>query len=119
LEIYFDRQALRLLAEIYRSGDVGVPWRLLQKHHGKRADPYFLENLSRADYIITRDSDGEIVDYSVNRPLVVTPKFRSYILPRGRELLEERRFNLFRWVVPTVISVAALIVSVFSLLVKC
>lgn len=119
MQIYFDRQALRLLAEIYRSGDVGVPWRLLQKHYGERADPYFLENLSRADYIITRNADGEIVDYSVNRPLVVTPKFRSYILPRGRELLEERRFNFFRWVVPTVISVAALIVSVISLMMKC
>ena len=118
MAIYFDKQTLQILTAIYRSGDDGITWGRLQKRFGERADPYLFESLSREDYILTRDADGKIVDYAVERPFTVTPEFRSYILPRGSELLEERRFNYWRWVTPTLISISALIVSVISLVLE-
>lgn len=116
MEIYFDKKRLNLLSAIYRSGDNGISWDLLQRKFGETANPAFLESLCRQDYIGTADSDGNWINYERNRPFIVTPAYRSYILPRGRELLETRRFNFWRWVLPTLISVFALIVSVISLL---
>lgn len=115
MEIYFDKQNLRILTAIYRSGERGITWRQLQKRFGDRADDYFLMNLSSAGYTVTQDQNGNWIDYPDSRPLQTDPGFRSFVTDRGRAYLEDRVYSFRRWLIPTLISISALIVSVMSL----
>lgn len=114
VEIYFDHKAVAVLRAIRRSGDNGITWGKLQKRFGENADVFFLENLSAELYILTKNEQGKWIDYTNEPQKVVSPLFRSYITPRGNALLESRDFNFWKWVIPTLISTSALIVSVFA-----
>ncbi len=116
--IYFDRKNLKILKYIKRCGCKGVTWSKLQKRFGEDlANAFFLTALTKQSYIVTKDENGKWLsdkyDFSV-----IHLGFRSYSSPKGNELIEKRCFDFWKWTIPIVISVAALIVSVVSALQK-
>ena len=72
-----------------------------------------LESLTMEKYIVTQNEKGEWVDFD-DLGGHLSENFRSYCSPRGNELLEKRVFDFWKWVIPTIISTLALIVSVLS-----
>ena len=116
MEIYFDRKTVAVLKTIHRSGDKGVTWANLQKKYGEDiANLFLLESLSRVLYTVTKDQDGNWLDIGPKPIPYVTGDFRSFCTSKGNELLERRSFNFWKWVIPLLISVAALVVSCISL----
>lgn len=111
--IYFDKKSLKVLRYIYSRKDKGVTWGKLQNKFQKDANILFLESLSIEGYTVTKDESGNWIDFK-NYGIHRNSEFVSYCTPKGNELLETRMFNFWKWVIPTIISVAALIVSVLG-----
>ena len=110
--IYFDRKTLRILSFIRRRKDKGVPWDTLQKKFGSdAANPYLLEALTDELYTVTRDQNGKWISFDQGWDHAIHGSFRSYCTPKGKALLERRSFDFWKFIIPTVISVVALVVS--------
>ncbi|MDU6307304.1 MAG: hypothetical protein E6579_11640 [Clostridium sp.] len=107
--IYFDRKTLLILWCIKRSGDNGVTWGYLRKKYGEDdANSFLLESLSKELYTVTKDQNGEwISEWNT----AIYDSFRSFCTAKGNEILEKRLFDFWKWIIPTLISVAALVVS--------
>ena len=115
MEIIFDKQNLLILSAICQSGDRGITWGRLQRRFGESANPYFLMNLSSAGYTATKDQNGQWINFPEERPFTVKPGFRSVATDRGRAYLEERDYSFRRWLIPTLTSIVALVISIISL----
>ena len=113
MEIYFDKKTVKILWDIRRHRDKGISWGTLRDKHKEAGNPFLLESLTREKYIVTQNEKGEWVDFD-DLGGHSSKDFRSYCSPRGNELLEKRVFNFWKWVIPTIISTLALIVSVLS-----
>jgi hypothetical protein len=112
--IYFDRRTLSILWRIKRSGDKGITWGYLRKKYGEdSANPFLLESMSKEFYTVTKDQNGKWIDFD-NWNKAIYDGFRSFCTSKGNELLEKRLFDFWKWIIPTIISVAALIVSVLA-----
>lgn len=112
--IYFDRKTLFMLWNIKRSGEKGVTWGALRKKYGEdRANPELLISLSKELYIVTKNHYENWIDFSTWDHKVFDD-FRSFSTPKGNHTVEQFLFDFWKWTIPTVISVAALIVSVLT-----
>lgn len=115
--IYFDRKTLSILAYIQKKHDRGASWKELQGKFGEDcANPYLLESFTVELYTATKDADGKWLTFDEKWDGVARGEMRSYCTPKGNELLERRQFDFWKWIIPTLISVAALIVSFIGLL---
>ena len=115
--IHFDRKTLAVLRYISRHGERGVSWQQLRRRFGEDcANPFLLETLSRELYTVTRGHCREWLSFDASWDKIVYDDFMSFCTPKGSELLEARSFNFWKWVIPTLISVSALIVSVIAAL---
>lgn len=113
--ICFDRKTLSILRYIKRCGEKGASWDNIQKRFGEdTANIFLLESLSKELYTVTQDRSGKWLDFTNENPIIYG--FRSFITPKGNELLEQKYFSFWKWAIPTIISVAALIVSIIALL---
>lgn len=111
--IYFDKKTLSILRYIKRKKDKGATWGELQKKFGEdHADILLLQHFSEDLYTLTKDGDGNWIDFKKWSP--VSGKFRSFCTTKGNEFIERRSFDFWKWVIPTLISVTALVVSVLS-----
>jgi len=112
--IHFDRETLSILRYIKRCGKKGASWSNIQKRFGEDvANIFLLEQFNKELYTITQDSSGKWIDFSQQTSVVSGP--RSFITPKGNELLEQKCYSFWKWAIPTIISVAALIVSIIAL----
>lgn len=112
--IYFDKKTLSILWCIKRSGDKGTTWGYLRKKYGEDgANPILLESMSKELYTVTKDQNGKWIDFD-NWNKIINADFRSLCTPKGNELLERRLFDFWKWIIPTIISIAALIVSALA-----
>lgn len=112
--IHFDRKTLSMLKYIKRCGSKGATWSKLDKKFGDDyANPFMLQLLSIELYTVTKNQENLWIDFKKENQ-VTYGNFRSFITPKGNELIERRCFDFWKWVVPTLISVAALIISVLS-----
>lgn len=114
MEIYFDKRTLKVLKEIAKSKDTGTRWDKLYTLYSEDASPWLLVNLSIAGYTVTQDGQGKWLHIDESWPRNVHEDFRSFCTPKALELLERRCFDFWKWVIPTMISTAALIVSTLS-----
>ena len=115
--IHFDKATIKLLRKINRSGDKGITWGELQKKFGTNANIFILEALTVELYTVTQNKEGEWLAFDSmdgNRD----HSFRSFSTPKGNELLEQRSFNFWKWVIPTFISVVALVISALSAILR-
>lgn len=108
--IYFDRKTLSILKYIYRSGDRGVSWEQLRSKYGDKAPVSLLVNLDIAEYTVTKDQNGNWI-YDKDKFRSTHGTFRSFCTSKGNELIETRCFNFWKWIIPTIISIVALVVS--------
>ena len=113
MEIYFDKRTIKILRYIRRCRDRGTSWGNLRRKYKESANVFLLESLSKERYIATKNEKGEWIDFK-DWGGNSNQEFRSYCAPRGNEFLEKRLFNFWKWVLPTIISTLALIVSVLS-----
>lgn len=114
--VYFDKTTLAVLRYIYKSRDNGVTWGDIIDRFGERGIGIFaLEALTKEGYIATQDCNGSWLTFDT-LDIFRDSKFRSFTLPRGSELLETRSFNFWKWTIPTIISVVALVVSFIGVL---
>jgi len=112
--IYFDKKTLALVRYIKRNGNKGVTWnKLAKKFSDDLANPILLISLSKELYIITKNQNGEWISFD-NYKDVICGDFRSFSTPKANEMIERKCFDFWKWIIPTVISVAALIISVLS-----
>ncbi len=72
------------------------------------ANPILLESMSKELYTVTKDQNSKWIN---EWNITIYDSFRSFCTPKGNEMLEKRLFNFWKWIIPTLISVAALIVS--------
>lgn len=112
--VVFDLRTLRVLWCISRNSRLGITWDELLNLYPDFASKSLLENLTLELYILT-ETDGRQVTafgpgYQYNLSVL-----RAYITPKGRELLERRFFDFFKFVIPLIISVLALAVSAEAL----
>ena len=115
--IHFDRQTLSILRYIQRSGKQGVTWETIWKKFGEEdANSLLLEVFSEELYTITKGHDEEWLAFDDRWDRHVYGDFRSFCTAKGNELLEKRSFDFWKWVIPTIISVIALVVSFISVL---
>lgn len=114
--IDFDRKTLAILRCIKHSRGKGVSWGTLQKRYGEdAANPFLLEDMSKELYTATKDCDGKWINFE-EWDRVSDYRFRSYSTPKGNELIERRCFDFWKWIIPTLISVVALVISFIGLL---
>lgn len=111
--IYFDKRSLRVLWFIYHRKDKGASWIELQKKFNSAANIFFLESLSREEYTVTKNQIGEWINFNEYESSRCA-NFRSYCTAKGNELLESRKFNFWKWTIPTLVSIIALAVSIIS-----
>lgn len=115
--IYFDKKTLKLLRYIKRSGDKGVTWDELSIKFGDLANIFLLTSLSNELYTVTQNHEGEWVDFKEYKG-VIHSNFRSFSTPKSNAMIEQMCFDFWKWIIPTLISVAALIVSALSAIIS-
>lgn len=110
--IYFDNKHIKVLKHIARHKN-GVSIEKLERKFGDTANISFLINLSKEHYVLFGNADQWIeVDYSMTIPNTTV----VFATSKSNEFIEKRCYEFWRWSIPTIISVAALIVSVITLL---
>ena len=115
--IYFDKKTLSVLRFIKSSGDKGVTWGKLRKKFGDDACVQLLINFTNEEYVVTKDSCGNWI-YKNEFPIMLDSDFRSFSTPKANELIETRVFNFWKWIIPTFISLVALVMSIVTFIVQ-
>ncbi len=112
MEIYFDRKARKLLRYIkwHPKKTLGD----LQAKFGDEANGMAIINLCKADYLVCIRPDGSYTDYKDGPPWSSNGKDTFWVSSKGRKLLEDQFDRLWQWSIPTLISVAALIISILK-----
>lgn len=110
--IYFDNEHIKVLKYIKRHKN-GVSVEKLENKFGDTANISFLINLSKEHYVLFNNGEKWIdADYSA----VVSDTMLVFATSKTNEFIEKRCYGFWRWVIPTLISVAALVISVITLL---
>ncbi len=113
----FDKRNLQIIKYIRKHKKDGVKWEILQKKFGRDdANIFFLEALARELFVVTKNSKGEWITFDekdINRD----SQFVAFATPKAHAMIESKNFDFFKWVIPTIISLSALITSIIALLV--
>lgn len=111
--IYFDRKTLDILIYIKLHSRKGASWDKIQHRFGEdSANSFLLQNLSKELYTVTKGQNGKWINFEKENPIICG--FYSFITPKGNEFIEKRYFDFWKWIIPTLISISALIVSVLK-----
>lgn len=73
-----------------------------------------LSNLSKEGYTATKNEKGEWVH--PDEFGIVGDDFRSFTTSKANQIIERECFDFWKWIIPTLISVAALVISALALL---
>ena len=114
-EIYFDRSTIKLLRYIKRHKE---PTLCKIRNRFPKDDPtMLLINLCLSQYIGADRKNGEhsfLTDGNWN----FTGKEQFWITRKGKSFLDQRFDRLWQWSIPTLISIASLIISIISAMVQ-
>ena len=106
--VYMTRKIVRLLWYIRLHKDC-TEEQLLQKF-GYDSGSYILINLCLTDYLLAIRPDNSYTNFKDGN-FVTAYNYRYWLTPKGEEYLDNRFDRLWQWSIPTLISVAALVVS--------
>lgn len=109
----FDRMCLRILRYIRRKN--GATEGALRDKFGDEANSFFLIDLTREMYLLAQDNKGNFVTFQDGN-FSTAFDFTYFITPKTRELMEKRSFDFWKWVIPTLISTTALVISALALI---
>ncbi len=115
--IYFDKRTLSVLRYIQRRGERGVKFEKLRNKFGYDSNSFLLQNFIIEFYVIAQDSQGNWINKD-ECPPIIESDFRFYSTSKANELIETRIFNFWKWVIPTLISIVALVVSIITFIVQ-
>ena len=110
-EIFFDRKTVKLLRYIKWH-----PYDCLSdilKKFGESVDSMMIINLCLADYLIAQKKDGTYTNFKDNN-LDLFSDDTFTISRKGKQFLDDRFDRFWQWSIPTIISVAALIISIMK-----
>lgn len=110
-EVYLNRQTIRLLRYIRHHKDCTL--QDIAQKFGSDAGGYQLINLCKAGYLVATRPDGSYTMFQKD-DLYLSCDFTFWATPKAEKVLDDRFDRLWQWCVPTIISIAALIVSVLS-----
>lgn len=110
--MHFDKKIYKLLKAIYRSGDDGILWGKLRQKFGDDGLHETLDLLGQEQYIANKDSSGQFLPPEHQH--FTSDDFRAFCTPKGGEFIYNREIAFRRWLIPSVISVIAILVSVAS-----
>ena len=110
--IYFDKDMSKVLLYIHRRKYQGVIEHKLHSKFGEDV-PNKLIALVQEDYIRCYDTNNNAISFD-HSPYTTEWNFIYYSTPKGNELIETRIFNFWKWIIPTFISILALIVTIFA-----
>lgn len=113
MEIYFDHKALKLLRYIkwHKSSTISD----IQNKFGDDANSNSLKNLCFAGYLVAIKENGKYSTLPDNE--IVESTETLWVTPKGRKILDDRFDRLWQWLIPTSISVLALIFSIITFIV--
>ncbi len=116
--IHFDKKTTKVLRTIYRSSK-GITYRKLLKKAHIYDDGWFSDF---ADLIYSFHEEGYIscenpnevfsVFEETGRVMCVSPDALFLAKPKANELIQKRNWDLLKWLVPTILSLIALITGI-------
>ncbi|MCI8525757.1 MAG: hypothetical protein HFF17_07520 [Oscillospiraceae bacterium] len=112
MEVYFDRETRKILRYIKRHPSKTL--KELQEKFGDAADSMTMINLCISDYLVCTHPDGTMTAFKSMQEWKTYAEDKFWVSPKGKKLLEDRFDRLWQWCIPTLISIAALIVSIMS-----
>ena len=113
--VVFDKKTLRILKYIRNHNKHGVTWTKLQKKFGEDdANIFLLEALNKELYVVTKNTEGQWIDFN-QQQFYMDSKFVSFATPKANEMIERKCFDFWKWIIPTLISVVALLISILAL----
>lgn len=83
------------------------------KKFGEDGTTLQLISLCQEQYLLCQKSDGTFEEFT-DIPYVTACDYRYWATPKADLLLENKSLEFWKWVLPTIISVAALIFSILS-----
>lgn len=111
--IYFDKRTLEILRYIKKCGDKGAKWIDIQRKFKDDAPVELLMSFTKELYTETLTDTNEWIGVEgFNKPIM--DDYHSFSTPKANELIEKKIFDFWKWIIPTLISVAALVVSVIA-----
>lgn len=112
MEIYFDKATTRVLRYIrwHKNTTLGQ----LQAKFGDDANIQLIVDMCAANYLVCKRPDGSYTMFHNGEDSNMYHDDTFWVSPKGKKLLEDRFDRLWQWSIPTVISVAALIVSILA-----
>lgn len=110
-EIFFDRKTVKLLRYIKWHPDTCLCD--IQKKFGESADTMLIVNMCLAHYLIAKRSDNTYTNFKDGNFVLFNDE-TFWVSPKGRKILDDRFDRLWQWSIPTIISVAALIISIIK-----
>lgn len=110
-EIYLNHQTIRLLRYIRHHKD--CTQKDIENKFGEDTASYQLIDLCKARYLVATRPDGSYTMFQDGN-MYLSPDFTFWASPKAEQVLDERFDRLWQWCIPTIISVAALIVSLLS-----
>ena len=114
MEIYFDKETRKILRYIKRHPNNKLS-DIRSKFGGSDVDMDLI-NLCIADYLVCKHPDGKLTMFKDKSEWVTHSEDNFWISPKGKKVLEDRFDRLWQWAIPTLISMAALIISILSAL---
>ncbi len=109
----FDKKTMKIMRYIYRHP--GTREGKILKLYGDDGFSFTLINLTRELYLIAEDKDGKYFTYN-DVPYVSYPETKYYTTPKMNVILENKRDQFYRWILPLIIAGIALLLSVVSLI---
>ena len=114
--IYFDKENLAVMKYIYKRRKHGARFGKLRKRFDDEIiTPELFTLLCREDYTVIKDSDNHFVHISDLGKLIYTDELVIYPTPKANRMIEQECFDFWKWIIPMIISVAALVISALAL----
>lgn len=114
MEIHFDKETRKILR--YIKWHPNNTLAQMQKKLGNVADSMSLIHLCITGYLVCKHPDGSLTAFTDKSEWITYAEDNFWISPKGKKVLEDRFDRIWQWAIPTIISIAALIISLLSAL---
>ncbi|MBK5252993.1 MAG: hypothetical protein JJE03_00750 [Peptostreptococcaceae bacterium] len=116
--VAFDKKTMKILKYVHNHSMHGITWGKLQKKFGKDyANIFLLENLNKEQYIITKNVEGEWINFELPQ-FSMDSRFVSFATTKANEMIERKYYDFWKWMIPMFISAVAVFISILALLSK-
>ena len=110
----FDAFIFKILRCIRHNKKHGISIHEIEKKYGPHANAFLIQLLMNDEYVVVMRTPYSPLLPEQHEEVLKHPEYKVYCTHKGLALLEQRFFDFWKWVIPTLISIAALIVSVIA-----